>query len=155
MLPLATRIQFEAPSAERRRRPRHALGLPVEGAIRAVIENISESGLALTTDAPLRVGNEFEFELPVAGVVSARVAWAEDAMVGAEFLTSISRAAVSAARLRSPFEPLPVGSEASPAASPAALPIRRYQLAIGVMGAFAVVVAMFLAALLTAPFATF
>lgn len=156
MLPLATRITFEAPSVERRRQPRHSLGLPIEGAIRAVIENISETGLALNTDAPLSAGDTFEVELPIAGLVGARVAWAEDAMVGAEFLAPIPRAAVSAARLRSPFEPLPTDANAAAVTDAAPLAsAQRYGVAIGVMCAFALVAAMFVAALLTAPFAVF
>lgn len=156
MLPLATRIQFEASSAERRRQPRHALGLPVEGAIRAIVENISETGLALNTDAMLGAGDTFEIEIPVVGLVGARVAWAEDAMVGAEFLAPISRAAVSAARLRSPFEPLAADADTPVMFSGTTLSdAPRYGLTIGVMCAFALVAAMFLAALLTAPLAAF
>jgi hypothetical protein len=152
MLPLATQIRVDLPDTERRRAPRHEMALPVGGPTRAVIENLSETGLALLTGAPLAVGTTFDIELPLAGTVAARVAWSEDGLFGCEFLQPIAHAAVSAARLRSPFEPQPA-PEAVTVAVPAIEP--RYGLAAGVMLAFALVAAMFIAAMLTAPFASF
>jgi hypothetical protein len=153
MLPLATQIRLEHPDSERRRAPRHAVALAVAGPSRAVIDNLSESGLALVTNAPLSVGSTFDIELPLAGTVTARVAWSEEGLFGCEFQQPIARAAVSAARLRSPFEPQASVVEAATVAVPELAP--RPVLAVAVMLAFAAVAAMFVAALLTAPFASF
>jgi hypothetical protein len=153
MLPLATQIRVEVPASERRRARRHAMALPVQGPTRAVIENLSETGLALLTSAPLAVGSTFEVELPLAGTVTARVAWSEDGLFGCEFEQPVAHAAVSAARLRSPFEPQSDVVSPSAVAAPDAAP--RPVLTAAVMLAFAVVAAMFIAALLTAPFASF
>jgi hypothetical protein len=153
MLPLAIQIRVEAP-AERRSAPRHAVGLAVSGTIRAVVENISETGLALRTNAPLAVGDRFDVELPLAGMVPARVAWTEDELVGCEFAVPIGKAAVSAARLRSPFDAPEPAATALAVAGAASPPAPRYDLAIGVMLAFAAVAAMFIAAMMTAPFST-
>ena len=152
MLPLATRIQLEPETIDRRGSERHALGLPVAGAILAVVENISETGLALRTEAALALGDTFEVELPDDGAVAARVAWVDDGIVGGEFLVPLTRAAVSAARLRSPFEPIATGPDTPVVYVGTGLPdTPRYGLAIGVMCAFVLVGAMFVVALLTAP----
>ena len=155
MLPLATRIQVQDDTAERRRTRRHPLGLAVEHGGRAVVENLSETGLALQTDARLAVGDSFEIELPLSGAVVAVVAWAEDGVLGCEFATPISRAAVSAARLRSPFDAPEASVAAAQGGASLALPQPepRYAVAMGVMAAFTAVAAMFVAAMLTAPFA--
>ena len=94
------------------------------------------AGRPTTTDVPVR-----------------SVAWSEDGLFGCEFLQPIARAAVSAARLRSPFEPQPDAASPSVVAAPEVTP--RPVVAAAVMLAFAVVAAMFVAALLTAPFAAF
>lgn len=153
MLPLATQIRVEVSSSERRRKPRHQLALEVSGPTRAVIENISETGLALRTQGALGLGDTVEVELPLAGTVTARVAWAEDELFGCEFVEPIGRAAVSAARLRSPFDtPASAGTHevlvwTAPDGG------ARYGLAMGVMLACLLVAAMFIAAMMTAPIA--
>ena len=150
MLPLVTQIHFHDIAVERRRGQRHPIGLPVGGEIRAVVEDISETGLALSSNRALGVADVFEIELPVAGKVCVTVIWAEGGMVGGEFLAPITRAAVSAARLRSPrapaelpaVEPLIIVGSAWADAPP-------YGLTVGVAFATALVGAMFAAALLT------
>ncbi|MEO6153946.1 MAG: PilZ domain-containing protein [Croceibacterium sp.] len=153
MLPLATRIQVDAHATERRSTHRHAVGLAVDGPNRAIVDNLSQTGLALQTNAALSIGDTFEIELPLVGTVLATVAWAEDGQFGCELAVPISKAAVSAARLRSPFDaPKLSVSVTGGAAAPVEAP-SRYGMAIGVMAAFAAVAAMFVTALLTAPFA--
>jgi len=52
------------------------------------------------TTAPLVVGEVIRFELPVAGFVEARIIWKRESKHGCEFLTPLSKAALSAALLR-------------------------------------------------------
>ena len=152
MLPLATQIRLELPSTERRRKPRHALALEVAGPTRAIIENISETGLALRTSGALLLGDTVEVELPVAGTVTARVAWAEDELFGCEFAEPIGKGAVSAARLRSPFD-APAADTQEVLAWTRLEAGPHYGVAMGVMLAFLLVAAMFIAAMMTAPIA--
>ncbi|MBV9560942.1 MAG: PilZ domain-containing protein [Bradyrhizobium sp.] len=152
MLPLATQIRLELPSTERRRKPRHPLALEVSGPTRAIIENISETGLALRTSAVLLLGETVELELPIAGTVTARVAWAEDELFGCEFADPIGKGAVSAARLRSPFD-APAATAHEVLVWTRAEPHAHYGVAMGVMLAFLLVAAMFVAAMMTAPIA--
>lgn len=96
-------------SEERRRSGRRMLrlgaavgaGLP---SWRAVILNLSETGLMLHTAGPLAVNDMFEVELPEVGLIEAQVVWANGTDYGCQFVNPISKAAVSAALLKSPFD---------------------------------------------------
>jgi len=69
---------------------------------RVLILNLSESGVLIETAAVLVVGESLELELPQAGAVIARVVWQRGREFGCEFDVPVSKAAVSAALLRSP-----------------------------------------------------
>jgi len=81
------------------------------GATAAVIHDLSERGLKLEVEARLLVDEIIGVELPEAGIVEARIVWVADGFGGCRFLQPVSRAAVSAALLRSPA---PHGSAKAP-----------------------------------------
>lgn len=72
---------------------------------RVLIHDLSEKGMMIETTAPCAVGERFDIELPEAGSVSVQIKWHEGFRFGCEFDVPLSRGAVSAALLRSPFEP--------------------------------------------------
>lgn len=59
----------------------------------------------LETAAGLVTGEVILFDLPVAGSTEARVIWKRKNKFGCEFLVPVSKAAVSAALLLTPFAP--------------------------------------------------
>ena len=67
------------------------------------IHDLSTGGLLLETNEKLRKGSRFEVELPEAGVTKATVAWSSGDYYGCQFDKPLSKAALSAARLRNPF----------------------------------------------------
>ena len=73
----------------------------------ALIRNLSQRGLLIETTADLVVGEEIEVGLPEAGAAAARVIWTKGSFFGCEFLTPVSKAAVSAALLLAPVERAP------------------------------------------------
>lgn len=101
---------YQDPHAgEQRGAARRSLRLEVEGSTvvgqsRAIIRNLSETGLLLESETALAVGEELLVELPQAGAVPARVVWARRPFFGCEFVRPVSRAAVSAALLKSPLD---------------------------------------------------
>jgi hypothetical protein len=98
---------------------RHHLRLPVQGAAiagnRALLHNLSETGLLIETFDDLAVGEGIQVDLPEAGGRSAKVVWRSDRLFGCQFEQPIAHAAISAARLRSP----PSTSLAEPTVVPA------------------------------------
>ncbi|MDJ0978697.1 MAG: PilZ domain-containing protein [Erythrobacter sp.] len=68
---------------------------------RALIHDLSETGLRLETTSALEQGETLIVELPFVGVTEASVVWSKDNSYGCEFLTPVSKAAVSAALLKS------------------------------------------------------
>lgn len=66
----------------------------------ALITNFSETGLLLSTEAELKVGDWLFVEL-VDGVAPAEVKWTSDQLFGCEFLMPISKAMVSSILLKS------------------------------------------------------
>lgn len=99
-------LQSPSEGDGKRRRPRRKLQLEVPGArdggdgLLVKIHNISQSGMLIECDAPLKTGDGFDVELPHAGAVAAKVIWKGGAFFGCEFGSPISLAAVSAAELR-------------------------------------------------------
>jgi len=101
---------FEEADAGRDRRSarRRILNLQVPGAsdhgsgTMVVIHDLSSTGLLLEATTPLRVGSALAVELPRAGTCPARVVWKSGSLFGCQFDSPISKAAVSAALLRSP-----------------------------------------------------
>lgn len=106
---LLAELRTEPETRERRRTSRRTLRLEVEGAGneaagRAVVRNLSETGLLLETAEPLRNGDTLSVELPEAGAVVARVIWSRTPYFGCEFAAPVSRGSVSAALLKSPLD---------------------------------------------------
>lgn len=106
---LLAQIRIDPQDGEQRRASRRVLRLEVEsavadGAVRAVVRNLSETGLLIETDAPLSVGDSLAVDLPEAGMVTARVIWGRAPFYGCEFAKAVARGAVSAALLRSPLD---------------------------------------------------
>lgn len=68
---------------------------------KALIHDLSESGLRIQTNAGLITGESLFVELPFIGSTETRIVWQDGTYFGCEFLTPISRGTVSAALLRS------------------------------------------------------
>lgn len=94
--------------SERRGAVRWHVELPVrmaaagEGA--STVRNLSETGMALETDADLPEGEILQVELPGALTVKARVVWRKGRFCGCEFLEPIASATVSATILQAPLD---------------------------------------------------
>ena len=106
---LLAQIYQDARSSDQRGAARRSLRLDVESAAgdrqsRAIVRNLSETGLLLESETALATGEELLVELPQAGAVPARVVWARRPFFGCEFVRPVSRAAVSAALLKSPLD---------------------------------------------------
>ena len=104
---LVARITEEVRDRRDRGRARRTLSLQVPAvssgaATKALIHNLSQYGLRVETAAQLSVDELISVELPEAGRVDAKVIWWSERSAGCRFLEPISRAAVSAALLRSP-----------------------------------------------------
>ncbi|MBC2668165.1 PilZ domain-containing protein [Novosphingobium piscinae] len=92
---------LEARATERRKLHLDAAVLaPSTGAIATVIRDMSETGLLLETPEPLDIGTVIDIDLPEAGPTEAQVVWTSGTFVGCQFATPVTRAAVSAALLR-------------------------------------------------------
>lgn len=90
-----------------RRHARHQLRLAVEGSVqgRALLHNMSDTGVLLETTDDLALGEVVHIDLPGASGELAKVVWREGSMVGCQFDRPISRATISASRLQSFAEP--------------------------------------------------
>lgn len=107
MLPRIAYISPESLDGDRRTASRRTVFLPATSSpipwgSRAILLDLSETGLRLQCHAPPQVGETIAVELPIAGEVAARVVWRRLAECGAQFDQPIPRAAVSAAVLSSP-----------------------------------------------------
>ena len=91
---------------------------------RALIHDLSETGLMIETAAPLAVGEIISFALPDGETAEARIVWKKGNRHGCEFLTPIPAGAVSIALLQATaesfdlvdpatIEELPVGANPS------------------------------------------
>lgn len=96
------------PGAERAHRRTlllEALGATADGDSTSVtVQNISQTGLLLHSEAELAVGDTIELDLPEAGVVEARVVWTSGPLAGCQFFTPLTHAVLSAAQLRGAVE---------------------------------------------------
>ena len=106
---LQAEIYLDPKADERRGTARRSLRLEVDneagvGHSRAIVRNLSETGLLLESETALAVGEELLVELPQVGTVQAHVVWARKPFFGCEFVRPVSRAAVSAALLKSPLD---------------------------------------------------
>jgi hypothetical protein len=108
MLPLRAEIRTDAPILDERSAARRTLRLEVsatsQAATTALIHNLSEEGLLLETSADLQVGEVLQVDLPQAGTTTALVVWSRGNFAGCEFVSPVSKAAVSAALLKNPAE---------------------------------------------------
>ena len=99
-----------------RKRSRRNVTLRMRGAVASgdvhevLIHNLSELGLLIETDAELSRGEKITVELPELPERDAQVVWSSDRLFGCEFDRPISKAAVSAAQLRSLPEKLDLTS---------------------------------------------
>ena len=104
---LLARISERARTGHTRSASRRILSLNVpalssDQVVPALIHNLSEHGLRIETEAALRIDEVIRVDLPEAGRIDARVIWIGESFVGCRFLVPVSKAAVSAALLRSP-----------------------------------------------------
>ena len=86
--------------------PRRTLRLQstiAEGGDDVVIHDMSHTGLLLETTAFLAERQSLDVELPELGLVRATVVWRSGRYFGCKFARPVSKAAVSAALLRSPI----------------------------------------------------
>ncbi|QGN53316.1 PilZ domain-containing protein [Novosphingobium sp. Gsoil 351] len=104
---MLARIIVDPQDVEQRRTPRRTLRLDIDGAT-ATVRNLSETGLLIESPNGLEVGDRVSIDLPMADLSEARVIWARAPFYGCEFVSPISRAAVSAALLRAPIDEPPV-----------------------------------------------
>lgn len=105
--------------------PRRKLHLEVEGAASessgtVLIHNLSETGLLIETPIELTTGELIDVAVPHAGPTPARVIWCENQHFGCQFESPISKASVSAALLRAPFDALSAPAPRSAAVTEAA-----------------------------------
>lgn len=109
MVPLIAEIRTEPAISDQRAAVRLTLRLGVAAyssgnATKALILNLSETGLLIETSVKLAVGETLRVDVPVSSESTARVVWTEGLLVGCEFVVPISKAAVSAAQLQTPIE---------------------------------------------------
>lgn len=94
-------------STERRVASRRQLKLDVAGSLQSVgeievaVHDLSATGLLIEAAADLETGDTLEVEIPGAGPAVAVVVWTSGRFFGCEFAQPISKAALSAAALRS------------------------------------------------------
>ena len=105
MQSVGTLKTLTAPGDDRVTR-RHSLSLGTQASSkglseRALIHNISSTGLLIEAELELEIGEEIEVELPRVDSRNARVVWLSDGFYGCRFVEPLSEAVVSAARLRS------------------------------------------------------
>jgi hypothetical protein len=114
MLPKVAYISENPTRPERRGALRRTVRLGMDGSSavtgrRAIILDLSETGLRLQCHALPSIGDVILVDLPLIGEVPARVVWQNAGQCGAEFLGTVSKAAVSAAILVSPPQPYSAG----------------------------------------------
>jgi hypothetical protein len=73
-----------------------------------VIHDLSATGILIETSANLRRNARFEVDLPEVGATVATVVWRSGDFLGCQFAKPLPKAALSAALLRNPFQPVAV-----------------------------------------------
>ncbi|MGV1682862.1 helix-turn-helix domain-containing protein [Sphingopyxis sp. NJF-3] len=121
-------------SSERRKLRLLLKGSKTSGSgIKALVHNISATGLLIESDVDLKPGDGIEIALPHAGATSVSVVWASGSIYGCRFDTPVSTATLSAASLRSvatPDAPAEADEEAA-ALESFGLRLQRLRLAKG------------------------
>lgn len=95
-------------SRNRRTAPRRTLHLDTSlGATgeKVTIHDLSSTGILVETAVELAALDQLALELPEVGTTMATVVWSSGNYFGCQFDDTLPRSAVSAALLRSPFEP--------------------------------------------------
>jgi len=121
---IAAALESRDTGENRRATARRALRLEVPGrtpshTTKALIHDLSTTGMLIETAADLSVDDLIQLDIPEAGQSAARVVWSSGEFFGCQFTTRISTGAVSAALLKTPFaapSPLPEPPQAAPAA---------------------------------------
>jgi|GEM_PF-1919218 len=97
------------PASDRREKARTRLrleSLQSSGAVnredRVLIHDISETGLLFESSTVLKLGEMVQVDLPTLEQTRARIMWASGTLYGCQFERPITRAAASAAILKSP-----------------------------------------------------
>lgn len=111
---LAQEEQPESARQERgatRLQVRFVAGLTAQStSVAVVVHNLSASGILIETDTSLTIGQSITVELPEAKNTVATVIWQSAPLFGCRFTKNLSRAALSAAKLRNPlsvmFDPI-------------------------------------------------
>lgn len=103
---LVAEFLIESEPGERRRKTRRTLRLMPDVALpdsdtAVVMLDLSEAGMLLNTEAEFEVGEVLQVDLPDFGIAEARVVWKRKPLHGCEFLSPITKAAISAMLLRS------------------------------------------------------
>ena len=104
---ISAHFQEAESAAGKDRARRRTLRLEAHGALptgdgaAVQVHNISATGLLLESEVALDVGEAIVIDLPHAGSTVARVVWRSGSLSGCEFEIPLSRAALSAAELRS------------------------------------------------------
>lgn len=157
MLPQVVFLE-EAREVERRSDRRRSLNLQVHASAssaRVELHDLSRTGARLKTAAELRIGEILALTLPE-GSADLRIVWQKGDLFGAEFLTPVPLAWVSASVLKSPFEGIAEeeasGQQAVRAARRSSAPGRWERPALfALLGLVGFVVALFLYAVATLP----
>lgn len=107
MLPRVAYISEVSEDADRRTAARRTVHLPASDDVtvrgpRAIILDLSETGLRLQCHSLPEVGETILVDLPLEGTIAARIVWQADGQCGAQFERRVSKASVSAAILSSP-----------------------------------------------------
>ncbi len=111
--PLHAQIVLDARSSSRHIVRFSSSAVSASDETRVLIHDLSQTGLRLETFNGLDLGETLIVELPYVGQIEARIVRRDKSIRGAEFLTPISKAAVSAALLRSRPIPPVEGDDAS------------------------------------------
>jgi hypothetical protein len=99
-------LRIESANGEARLSRRHKLALDAQAAIgdsaeSVMILDLSSTGLLIDSPRELDLDEQIDVELPHGASVRAQVVWRSGNYHGCAFVTPVSSAAVSAARLRS------------------------------------------------------
>lgn len=106
--PLNAQLLFDERGAVRCKVRLTATVSSVHDEARALIHDLSETGLRLETASGFDLGETLIVELPFVGVVEAQVVRKDANSYGCQFVTPVSKATVNAALLRSrPLRPVP------------------------------------------------
>lgn len=71
--------------------------------VKVILHNISTSGVLIETGQALQLTQNIHVDVPEAGQVAATIIWSSEQLYGCRFIKPISRAALSAAKLRNPL----------------------------------------------------